>query len=162
MRTKIIIAIGVVIVLAIAGWGLFAPVLSRIARARMISALEESFACTLDEKTFEVSIFPRVTVVGEGVVFRLKDRPSMPPLFTIRKFTVHANPLGLLARHVSSVQLEGLDIQVPPREDSAARQEKDREASEKKPPRFVIDEIIADGTTLTTLPKDSWKEPLHF
>jgi hypothetical protein len=70
--------------------------------------------------------------------------------------------VGLLARHVSSVQLEGLDIHVPPREDSAARREKDREASEKKPPRFVIDEIIADGTTLTTLPKDSWKEPLHF
>ena len=162
MRNKLVIAIGAVLLLALAGWGVFAPALSRIARARMISALESSFACTLDEKTFDVSIFPRVTIVGEGVVFRMKSRPSMPPLFTIRRFTAHANPFGLLARHVSSVELEGLDIHVPPRDDSAAAREKDREASAKKPPRFVIDEIIADGTSLTTLPKDSWKEPLHF
>jgi hypothetical protein len=124
----------------------------------MISALEENFASSLEEKNLEVSIFPHVVIVGEGVVFRLKDRPGMPPLFTIRKLTATANPLGLLARHVSTVRLEGLDIHIPPREESAQPQTK----SEKKPPRFVIDEIIADGTTLTTIPRDSWKEPLQF
>jgi hypothetical protein len=124
----------------------------------MISALEQNFASSLEEKNLEVSIFPRVVIVGESVVFRLTDRPGMPPLFTIRKLTATANPLGLLARHVSTVRLEGLDIHIPPREEGAQPQTK----SERKPPRFVIDEIIADGTTLTTIPRDSWKEPLQF
>jgi hypothetical protein len=124
----------------------------------MISALEENFASTLEVQNLTVSIFPRVAIVGEGVVFRLKDRTGMPPLFTIRRFTARANPLGLLERHVSTVVLEGLDIHIPPREDNPEAQKQ----SAKNPPRFVIDEIIADGTTLTTLPRDAWKEPLKF
>ncbi len=103
-------------------------------------------------------MLPRVAILGEGIVFRLNNRPGMPPLFTIRKLTARANLLGLLARHVSSVRLEGLEIHIPPREDHGAQQQK----SDKKPPRFVIDEIIADGTTLATLPRDAWKEPLQF
>ncbi len=132
--------------------------LSRIARGRIVSALEENFASSLAVKTLDVSVFPSVSIVGEGLTFRLRDRPEAPPLFTIRKFTARANMLGLLARHVSSVTLEGLDIHIRPREDNAHPQNK----SEKKPPRFVIDEIIADGTNLTTLPRDAWKEPLQF
>jgi hypothetical protein len=142
----------------IAAWAISAPVLSRVVRSRMIAALEENFASNLEEKNLGVSIFPHVVIVGEGVVFRLKNRPDMPPLFTIRKLTAAANPLGLLARHVSSVRLEGLDIHIPPREENPQTQAK----SDKKPPRFVIDEVIADGTTLTTIPRDAWKEPLHF
>ena len=162
VRTKILIALSAIVVLAIGSWIICAPLLSRVVKERTVSALEENFAATLEIKDLEVKIFPRVAIVGEGIVFHLKDRPEAPPLFTIRKFTARANPLGLLIRHVSTVRLEGLDIHIPPREDNAAQQEKTREVSEQKPPRFVIDEIIADGTTLTTLPKDSWKEPLHF
>jgi hypothetical protein len=154
---KALIAIGATLVLAIAAWGISAPLLARIARERIISGLEENFASTLEVKSLNVVIFPRVVIVGEGIVFHLKDRPGMPPLFTIRKFTARANPLGLLARHVSTLQVEGLDIHVPPREDKSKQP-----PSGKKPPRFIIDEIIADGTSLTTIPRDSWKEPLQF
>ncbi len=82
--------------------------------------------------------------MGEGLVFRLKDRADVPPLFTIARFTARANVLGLLAKHVSQVRLEGLDIKVPPRRDGPKQHTK----SDKKPVRFVIDEIIADGTKL--------------
>ena len=124
----------------------------------MISALQENFAkSSLKEvKSLEVSLFPSVVVTGEALTFHLKDRGGMPPLFTIRKLTARANLLGLLARHVSEVRLEGLDIHVPPHEDGHPA------AKHEQPPRFIIDQIIADGTTLTTIPKDSWKEPLTF
>jgi AsmA-like C-terminal region len=158
VRTKILIAIGAILILAIAAWAISAPMLSHVVKERMMTALEENFASSLEVKNLEVSVFPHVVIAGEGLVFRLKDRPEMPPLFTIRKFTATANPLGLLARHVSSVTLEGLDIHVPPRQDKGAQPK----ASGKKPSRFVIDEIIADGTMLTTIPRDSWKEPLQF
>jgi hypothetical protein len=156
VRTKIYVAAIFLIVLTFAVWAISAPLLSGIARRRVISALEENFSSTLDLQSLTVSLFPRVTVVGENVVFHLKDRPGTPPLFTIRRFTAHANPLGLLARHVGEVRLEGLEIKVPPRED------KPKPKSDKKQLRFVIDEIIADGTSLTTLPRDAWKDPLHF
>jgi hypothetical protein len=161
VRTKILLAIGVVVVLAFGSWIISAPFLSRVIKARTISALEQNFACTLEIKTLDVSMLPRMTIIGKGIVFRLRDRPEGLPLFVVRKFTAIANPLGLLAGHVSSVRLEGLDIHIPPHDDGAQR-ENAREASEKKPPRFVVDEIIADGTTLTTIPRDAWKEPLTF
>jgi hypothetical protein len=161
VRTKILLFIGAALVLAVASWIICAPILSRAVKARTIAALEQNFACTLEVSTLDVSIFPRVTIVGKGIVFRLKDQPERPPLFVIRKFTAMANPLGLMAGHISSVRLEGLDIHIPPRGD-IAQKGKAQEASEKKPPRFVVDEIIADGTTLTTIPRDSWKEPLTF
>ncbi len=155
MRNKILIAIGVILVLAIGSWIIFAPVLARVVKARTISALEQNFACKVEVKDLQVSVFPHVAIAGEGIVFRLTARPEMPPLFTIRKFTAGANPLGLLARHVSTVRLEGLEIHIPPRADNPAHEE-------KRPPRFVVDEIIADGTTLTTIPKDRGKQPLEF
>ncbi len=158
MRSKLFIAAGAIIVLVLGTWILSAPILSRLVRERIISALEENFASRLEVKKLDVSLFPRMTITGEGLVFRLKDRAGAPPLFTIARFTARANPLGLLARHVSEVRLEGLDIKVPPREEHAQTGAQ----SEGKPPRFVIDEIIADGTKLTTLPKDAWKEPLEF
>jgi hypothetical protein len=162
VRTKLLIASAVVVALSMGGWIICAPVLSRVVKQEMISALEQAFASTLEIKNLEVSVFPHVAIVGEGIAFHLKDRPSAPPLFTIRRLTARANVLGLLARHISLVTLEDLDIHVPPRENSAAERARNRETSAKRPPRFVIDEIIADGTALTTLPKDARKEPLHF
>jgi hypothetical protein len=147
----------VIVVVLIGAWAISAPMLSGIVKQRIVTALQESFNSDLDLKTLEVTLFPRIKITGEGLVFHLKDRPGMPPLFTIAKFTATANLLGLLARHVSGVRIEGLDIHVPPHEDKP-QQSKDR----KQPPRFVIDEIDADGTKLTTIPKDSWKEPLVF
>jgi hypothetical protein len=126
----------------------------------MISALQDNFASNLDVKSLSVSMFPRVVITGEGFVFHLKNRPGMPPLFTIQRVTAKANILGLLARHVSEVRLEGLDIHVPPRDEEA--QQNARGDDSKKPTRFVIDDLIADGTTLTILPRDTWKDPLQF
>ena len=126
MRNKLLIAIGVIIVLAIAIWAISAPILSHVVRERVISALEENFASSLQENNLEVSLFPRVTIVGDTIVFHLQDRPGTPPLFTIRKLIVHANLLGLLARHVSSIELQGLDIHIPPRQDKTAEQPKSK------------------------------------
>ena len=158
VRSKSLIVGGALVILVIAAWAISAPLLSGVVRGRVIAALEENFASRLEVKKLDVSLFPHIVIMGEGLVFRLRDRADAPPLFTIAKFEARANPLGLLARHVSRVRVEGLNIKIPPREESQAPQPK----SAKKPPRFVIDEIIADGTRLTTLPRESWKEPLEF
>jgi hypothetical protein len=158
MRRTLALASISFVLLAVAAWAASAPFLSRIAKDRIVSALSQNFASSVEFAKLDVSLFPRIVVQGEGIVFRLKDRPDAPPLFTIRKMTARANPLGLLVRHVASVRLEGLDIQVSHRKGNP----EPHKPAGTNPPRFVIDEIIADGTTLTTLPRDSWKDPLVF
>lgn len=158
MRNKILIAVGALVFLAIGVSVLSTPLLSRLAKERVVSGLEQNFNCTLEIRDLRVSLLPRVEVTGESLVFHLKDRPGMPPMIAIRRFTAHANLLGLLAKHISTVQLEGLDIHIPPREDRGEQPKK----TGKTPPRFVIDEVIADGTALTILPRDAWKDPLQF
>src|SRR5260370_18635725 len=57
------------------------------------------------------------TVVGEGIVMRMRDRPDAPRLFGIRKFTT-AIDVGQLfdsPKHVPVVTITGLEINVPPK-----------------------------------------------
>ena len=142
MRAKLFIISAAVAAFGVVAWALSAKALSRVIRQRLVSALEEDFASTLEVKDLEVSLFPHINIIGNDVVFHLQNRPNLPALFTIRKLTATANPLGLLARHISFVRIEGLDIHIPPREENTER----RKASEKRPPRFIVDEIVADGT----------------
>ncbi len=134
-----------------------APALSSMARSRIQSALQDRFASDLQIQNFKVSLFPSVAISGDSVVFHRKGHPGDPPLIQIARITATGNILGLLARHVSLVHLEGLDIRIPPKGSGTAGP-----SGGGKIPYFVIDEIIADGTTLSTIPRDSWKEPLVF
>ena len=148
-----LVAVLVLIVVLAAG----APALSSIARLRIQSALQDRFASDLKIQNLKVSLFPSVTIGGDSVVFYRKGHPDEPPLIQIARFTGRGSILGLLARHLTLVRLEGLDIRIPPKGTGAART-----AAGGKTPYFVIDEIIADGAKLSTIPRDSWKEPLVF
>jgi hypothetical protein len=148
-----LVVVLVVIVVFAAG----APALSSIARIRIQSALQDRFASDLKIQNLKVSLFPSVTVSGESVVFYRKGHSEDPPMIQIARFTGRGNIFGLLARHLSLVRLEGLDIRIPPKGSGEARN-----GGGGKTPYFVIDEVIADGTKLSTIPRDSWKEPLVF
>jgi hypothetical protein len=141
--------------------GLFAaaaPGLSSIAQARIQTVLQDRFDSDLQIQNLKVSLFPSVAISGESVVFHRKGHPNDPPLIQIARFTAGGNILGLLARHVTLVRLEGLDIRVPPKESGNVK----TAGGSGKTPYFVIDQIIADGTKLSTIPRESWKEPLVF
>lgn len=157
VRKTLLIA-GAVILALIGMFAASAPALTSMARSRIQTTLQDSFANDLEIRNLKVSLFPSVAMSGDSVVFRRKGHPDDPPLIKIARFTASANLVGLLARHVSQVRLEGLDIQVPPKGSGG---DKPPQRS-SKPPYFVIDEIIADGTKLSTIPRDSWKEPLVF
>jgi hypothetical protein len=156
-RKWLLIAGAVVLVLI----GIFAaagPTLSIMARSRIQTMLQDRFASDLQVQNLKVSLFPSVAMSGGSLVFHRKGHPDDPPLIRIARFTASGNIIGLLARHVSQVRLEGLDIRVPPKDSGGARPP----AGDKKSPYFVIDEIMADGTKLSIIPRDKWKEPLVF
>lgn len=132
-------------------------------------------------KSLTVRLFPSVTIVGEEVVLRRHGQTDVPPLITISKFSARASLWGLFRKptRISMVRLEGLKIEVPPRhrhkgekpdaDDDPVYESSSEEKSaengapeERKRPEFVIDEIVADGTVLRTLPRKSWKPPLEY
>jgi hypothetical protein len=155
--------------------------LSRKLRERVIYALQKNFDSELSIKNLTVSLFPSVTIVGEEVVLRRNGHTDVPPLLSISRFSARASLWGLLRKptRISTVRLEGLKIEVPPRrrhagekpapdDDPAYESSPDDTATEslradeRKRPEFVIDEIVADGTVLRTLPRQSWKRPLEY
>lgn len=155
---RIVAAVVVLVILVAAAAAIAGPAISRIARARIVSTLDEHFASEVRIGTFKLTLFPSITAIAEDIVFQKKDAGTAPPLIQIRRLSAHANFLKLIAGHVSLVNVEGLNIQVTPR------------GPEQKTPRnpsnpsktFVVDELTADGAKLTVFPRDPSKEPLEF
>ena len=152
----IAIAAGLIAILIIVGFA-FRGAMSRFARDRVVSSLQDQFAGRLEMKNLSVEVFPAFHLEGEGLVLRYHGRSNLPPLISIRKLSADSSLLALLGRHVRRVELYGLRIQIPP---------KSAENPQAKPSRseriagFVIDDLRADGAILKTTPKDSNKDPL--
>lgn len=157
-----LIAGGVLLAVAATTLAIAGHFIAPLVKSRMIQALKESYESDVELSGVDVALFPSVRVVGEGLVLRHRGRTDVPPLISIRKFSATANWSGLSRSpaRVDRVYLEGLQIHVPPRR---ADDKKDGAKFRKQNvPRFVINQINADGTFLEILPKKAGKEPLQF
>ena len=84
-------------------------------RERIIATLSDQLNSDVTLGGLEFHLFPRMNAVGTDLVIRQRNRSGdVPPLITIRRFEVRADVVGLMRKHVAHVQLEGLDIQIPP------------------------------------------------
>jgi hypothetical protein len=90
--------------------------LTPLVRQRVIRALGDRFDAQIELRAFQLSIFPRPAIAGEGLVVRHRGRTDVPPLITIESFSAGAGLLGLLRRplRLHSVALDGLVIRLPP------------------------------------------------
>ena len=155
------IAAGVVLVIGIAAAVIGARGISGSARQRIIKTLEETFASRLELKTLDVRLFPSVQVTGTGLVLRQKNDSAgnAPPLITVDQFSADTSILELLhvPTKIQHVRLTGLQVRVqtgqPKRPDNG-------KSESKKPPNFVIGEVIADGARVETIPAQAGKVPL--
>jgi AsmA-like C-terminal region len=127
---------------------------------RLIIAIKEQYSRDVELKDLNISLLPGFSAVGEGLVLHQQDRPGLPPMVTVKKLTVQASLRGVLSEplQVERLILEGLQINVPPKQHEP---DEDKEMK-RRPPRFVIGEVIADGTLLQILPRKEGKEPLTF
>jgi hypothetical protein len=157
--TQVLLAIaGVVFLLLVVSRFVVGPRLGETVRQRAIAILEEEFDGEAEIGSMRVDVFPRLLVTGEGLALAQHGREGVPPLLRIREFSVRAGYLGLLRapRRVGSVRLDGLEINIPPRE-------KEREPREREdPPRVVVDEIVADDAMLRIIPREKGKDPKEF
>ncbi len=130
-----------------------------IARDYFMSTLRQRYQSDIEMGDLNISLFPTVRATGQNLIFRFNGRRDVPPMVQIRRFTLEARFIGFFRnpKHIHRLRLEGLRIQLPPRSEKPAS----ANSSVSRAP-FILDEVIADGMTLETMPKDPGKNPLIF
>lgn len=133
-------------------------------RGRLVEVLEQHYESKVQLNRLSVSVFPRIRATGEGLLLRHKGRTDVPPLISIKKFSIEAGIFGLLSTPilVRRVRLEGLEIQVPPRHHEDNKERDTSRGAKGGIPLFEIDQIVADGTLLKILPKKAGAQPHIF
>lgn len=159
---------GVLVALAIvAGAG------SRTASLRklVIETLAERLDSEVELEAFSVDTFPTVHITGAGLSIRHKGRRDVPPLVVVRSFTIDGGLAGLLSRprRFRTVTVSGLQVNIPPggfkkRDDGdgegAASSTAEDEAG--SPGAIVVGKLLADGASITLIPKRAGKHPRVF
>jgi hypothetical protein len=169
-RWTIAIVAGSLVFLAIlAGMG------SRTDKLRqlLIDTLAERLESDVQLDTFSVDTFPTVHITGSNLIIRHKGRQDVPPLISVREFTLDGGLIGLLSRpkRFRTVSLAGLQINIPPgfkKENGpaapatgASERSVDRDPDDS-PAAIVVDMLTAVDATLTLIPKRAGKEPRVF
>ena len=152
--------------MAIAAALIFVSVeISRGARGWVEDWLTREFNSKVELASFHVAIpFPLVQAKGENLVLHFQGRQDLPPLIFVKRFTVRASVWGLLhnSHRIYSVHLEGLQINVPPRDESGNGSGGDAKSAMRKFRTLRFDEILSDGATLKILTSKPGKNPLEF
>ena len=91
-------------------------------------------------------------------------RTDLPPFVSIKAFYADAGIGSLLqsAKHISTLRLEGLEINIPPKSERQPMPKNGQAHDGGKAIDIVVDRIVADGTTLRILPKQEGKDPLQW
>jgi hypothetical protein len=168
---------GLLIVLA-ATFVAAVPLSSESFRHRIVRALSEKFDSDVELGDLHLHVFPGLRAEGVDLRVRRRGMGAYPPLISVKSFHVDANLVGLWRQHVDRVQLDGLEISIPPRE-ARARQERAEERSKGgrqtsrddqrstaetrndplKDGGVVIDRVDADDARVVILPFSNDKEP---
>lgn len=133
---------------------------------RVVDLLSDELESEVTLASLDGRLFPRVALVGDGLVIRHKGRTDVPPLITTPHFEIAGSPLALLRRprHLAEIQLEGLEVQIPP----GAADDDDSKDNDSKPalPRevhdVVIDQVEAPNAKVFLIPRNRSKEPRVF
>jgi hypothetical protein len=135
-------------------------------RPATVELLERRFDSQVELGALRVAFTPRLSIRGESLVLRHQGRTDIPPLISIREFTVSAGVRGLWARSVERVHLEGLEIMIPPGRSadmpSVARTAPETDASAGADDDVHIGELVAENTLLSIMSKKEGKGPRVF
>jgi hypothetical protein len=112
----LVIVFGAMLVAAI-------PLSSDTLRHRIVLYLADKLDSEVELGDLHLRAFPRLRVEGADLRVRRRGLGDFPPLISIKSFHVDASIVGLYHKHVDHVQLDGLDINIPP---SQARDKADQ------------------------------------
>ncbi len=131
-----------------------------MARNYLIARLEQRYDSDVQLGDLEIALFPEVHASGNNLTLWFHGDHSKPPMIQLKHFQFDANLAGFFRspKHLGRLILQGLHIRPPRREDNSP----DSGAKKATTEAFILDEVVADGTTLEITPKDPTHDPLIF
>jgi hypothetical protein len=132
------------------------PFSSDTARAKVIEVLAARLDSEVQLDSFTIKVLPRLRAEGAGLTIRHKGRHDVPPLISIRSFAVEGDVLGVLRKHVSTVTLDGLQIQIPPRDHDDRDADDDKRLELKA--AYIIDNLVTKDAQLIIIPRKQNKQ----
>ena len=133
------------------------PLSSETLSERVTETLADRLDAEVQLGGLTLHFFPTLYAKGTDLTIRHRGRTDVPPLLTIKSFTMRTSLLSAWRRHVEHVRLEGLEIQIPPDDDhdDAAPPPASRSGPHLfKGPQVVVDQLVADAARLVIIPRD--------
>ena len=153
---------GLVIVLAVT-FVAAVPWSSDALRHRIVRTLSNALDSDVELGDLRLRVFPRLRADGADLRIRRRGMAAYPPLISIKSFHVDADLVGVWRKHVGHVQLDGLDINIPPSQARDGQKEKKKSDGGGRDPLqysgVVIDGVDADDARLIILPSIEDREP---
>lgn len=169
--TVVATAIGAVAVVLALLWTIYGDDLveRRLHRAT-VDLLSSRFDADVDIGRIDVQLRPSLRVRFEHIVLRHRLRPDIPPLLAVRSLTIDGGLYDLWNRRIDRVQLEGLDIVIPPRRrDDMPPMKPDDESgatnageTDDGRPDVLIRELVSEDARLSIMPKREGRNPHDF
>ncbi len=158
------------------------PLSSERMRKRVIATLADRLDSEVELAKLDVRFLPSMHAEGAGLVVRHKGRRDVPPIISVKTFSVDGSLLGLWRKHVAHVDLVGLDIEIPPDHDNPTKPstnsaegggdgkrggdqkgegEAKREGNRKGggAREVVIDDLVSTDARLVIIPREQGKNP---
>jgi hypothetical protein len=136
---------------------------SRHMRDWVAAWLAQHYNSSVEISSFDLKFaFPTVQCEARNLVLHFRDRKDLPPLIRVDAFTVQTSVWGILRnpRRIDSVLLQGLQLNIPPREERAGSQPEQYFLRRTRGVRFR--EIRAKNAVLKVLTKKPGKLPHEF
>jgi hypothetical protein len=163
-RWKIVLAVlAGALVTIIAVLVIAAVLISRHARDWAQQWMTRQYNSNVELSAFRVAIpFPLVQCEAEDIVMHFRGRQDLPPLIAIRRFTMRTSLWDMIrrSRRIQFLQLEGLQINIPPREERGGSDPAKSVRWKFGTVRF--DQIVAQNAVLKILTRKPGKDPLEF
>jgi hypothetical protein len=142
------------------------PFSSETARRKVIDVLAARLDAEVELGDLRLRVLPQFRAEGHGLSIRHKGRRDVPPMISIKRFSAEGNMLGVLQRHIASVVVDGLDIEIPPDRNRDPASTDNARASRGSgvgahdiARTFVIDELVTKDGRLVIIPRDQAKRP---
>jgi hypothetical protein len=113
-----LVTLGAIIVIALVVIAATIPLRSAALQRRIVETLADRLNSDVTLEDVSLRLYPRLHAEGKGLLIRHRRRPDLPPLISVRRFTIDADLVGVLKKRISHVELVGLDITIPPKDEN--------------------------------------------